>query len=288
MTKHISSHAGYCCGFIILSSATVIRKQWTPRNFWSTGTRSWFSAGPIRTCKCWCQATRNQHGQLSSPCVWQLIYLPNFQSNTFTVTHKVTVTRNTTQHRNCKAKNSLKARAALRGTGASSCWVGEDVLVEINPHTLIFCRKMEPGATFSRRSENNSGVDSELLRASLWFRAMCVFRWKATPPHAGSVFSCRFALLGRSCPLPAALNPNNQTDSRWKTTKHTSVPFLVLSWPTFSLIGFAAAGRQNHCITHFSLCCLAYFLLRCSRPCSRRSSSSRALRTRGKSQVSLS
>lgn len=37
----------------------------------------------------------------------------------------------------------------------------------------------------------------------------------------------------------------------------------------------------GHCITHFSFCCLAYFLLRCSRPRSRRSSSSTALRTRG-------
>lgn len=33
-----------------------------------------------------------------------------------------------------------------------------------------------------------------------------------------------------------------------------------------------------HCIKHLSFCCLAYFLLRCSRPRSRRSSSSRALR----------
>lgn len=32
-----------------------------------------------------------------------------------------------------------------------------------------------------------------------------------------------------------------------------------------------------YCIKHLSLCCLAYFLLRCSRPLSRRSSSSRAL-----------
>lgn len=32
-----------------------------------------------------------------------------------------------------------------------------------------------------------------------------------------------------------------------------------------------------YCIKHLSLCCLAYFLLRCSRPRSRRSSSSRAL-----------
>lgn len=42
---------------------------------------------------------------------------------------------------------------------------------------------------------------------------------------------------------------------------------------------FVAGRWLNHCITHFSFCCLAYFLLRCSRPRSRRSSSSRALKT---------
>lgn len=36
-----------------------------------------------------------------------------------------------------------------------------------------------------------------------------------------------------------------------------------------------------HCIKHLSFCCLAYFLLRCSRPRSRRSSSSRALENTG-------
>lgn len=37
----------------------------------------------------------------------------------------------------------------------------------------------------------------------------------------------------------------------------------------------------DHCIKHLSFCCLAYFLLRCSRPRSRRSSSSRALENTG-------
>lgn len=59
-------------------------------------------------------------------------------------------------------------------------------------------------------------------------------------------------------------------------------PFLPDQVPVGSsssrlFLGSSGSGEATaHCITHLSFCCLAYFLLRCSRPRSRRSSSSRA------------
>lgn len=81
-----------------------------------------------------------------------------------------------------------------------------------------------------------------------------------------------FSVYLPTCPLKTTHRPES---SERRPIMIVPLLFFCLDPLSFRWV----TQRSNHCIRHFSFCCLAYFLLRCSRPRSRRSSSSRALKT---------
>lgn len=123
-------------------------------------------------------------------------------------------------------------------------------------NTLILGHKMEANTTSYIIEKGKQTKSKKFIFTSL------------TPPHIWS----------EGPPLHA--NVHFSLTAGEKRTKHVFTPASCQTCEA------AFRGQRVHriccyCITHFSFCCLAYFLLRCSRPRSRRSSSSRALRTRG-------
>lgn len=118
-------------------------------------------------------------------------------------------------------------------------------------NTLILGHKMEANTTSYIIEKGKQTKSKKFIFTSL------------TPPHIWS----------EGPPLHA--NVHFSLTAGEKRTKHVFTPASCQTCEA------AFRGQRVHriccyCITHFSFCCLAYFLLRCSRPRSRRSSSSRA------------